>query len=80
MNRDISAEDNQRGPVGRKPTLALFVAGVIMLIAPLGLVLTGVSNSVVSWLLYVMLAGGILLGYAMKRHFDSLRVNELKDD
>ena len=62
--------------MSKRPTVVIFVLGIVMLISPLGLVISGVSPSIVSWLLYVMLAGGILLGYAMKRYFDSIRVTD----
>ena len=80
MNRDINSEDSQPSPISKKPTLALLVTGAIMLLAPLGAVFGGMSTSLVSWLLYVMLAGGIVIGYWMKKYFDSLRIDESENE
>jgi len=81
--------------ISRKSVIILFTVGAILLVVPVGTVLS--ENSIcradaascihsdayrylVSAFPYVMLGGGILIGYNMKRISDAARIPELDEE
>lgn len=85
----------RRPELGRRGVLFLFAIGALMLVIPLGTVLAENSacraNSaecihseayryLVSSFPYIMIGGGLLIGYNMKRISDSINAEEVDEE
>ncbi|MDG6995235.1 MAG: hypothetical protein JRN52_04855 [Nitrososphaerota archaeon] len=95
MNEDSSRRRTSRKPPSRRSIITFFVVGGILLVFPLALVVTtnpmcGADSSTLcstpaykfglSFFPYLMLAGGLIIGYNMKRVSDSLKPLESAPD
>jgi hypothetical protein len=84
-----------RAELTRKSVVILFTLGAIMLVVPVGTVLSESSlcranssscihsedyGDLVSFFPYVMLGGGMLIGFNMKRVSDSINSHQSRDD
>jgi hypothetical protein len=89
-----SAGQNTNVEVSKKSVVILFAVGAIMLVAPLGTALsenslcktnaTACNHSddyryLISSFPYIMLGGGLLIGYNMKRISDSINAQHIDD-
>jgi len=94
MSTPIPGPHQKSAELNTKSVIILFAVGAIMLVAPLGTVLSensicrsnasscdhsDVYRYLVSSFPYVMLGGGVLIGYNMKRVSDSINSHSLDD-
>ena len=95
MSKDFSRSRTARSPPSRRSIITFFAVGGILLVFPLALVVTtnpvcGIDSSAIcstpaykfglSFFPYLMLAGGLIIGYNMKRVSDSLKPLESAPD
>lgn len=71
---------HNREIVSKRSMFLFFLIGAIMLVSPLVLVIMKVYAYGMGFFPYVMIAGGLIIGYNMKRISDSLRYDDDDDE